>query len=230
MTSAAGVPRTPPQRPPLSRGKKELLIALVALPPLLIVGIYLGGRISDRGSGSLQPAAAGIASPLVTVVASPSRALPSPVVTVKPAGPRPLVTVKPPAPSPVATVKPRRPSPVATVKPPAPGPVATVQPAAPRPPPSSPPSPALPPTGGPVAPAPPPPGPVAVLGRGSAGPDVRSWQRQMSRRGWSIRVDGVFGPQSEAVARRFQRNKGLRVDGLVGPQTWTAAWRLPVLR
>jgi peptidoglycan hydrolase-like protein with peptidoglycan-binding domain len=71
--------------------------------------------------------------------------------------------------------------------------------------------------------------PSAVLGRGSAGPDVRAWQAQMARRGWRIQVDGVFGPASERVARQFQHNKRLRVDGLVGPRTWAAAWRLPVV-
>jgi peptidoglycan hydrolase-like protein with peptidoglycan-binding domain len=43
-------------------------------------------------------------------------------------------------------------------------------------------------------------------------------------------VDGLVGPQSERVARQFQRHKGLRVDGVVGPATWEAAWRLPVVR
>jgi peptidoglycan hydrolase-like protein with peptidoglycan-binding domain len=52
----------------------------------------------------------------------------------------------------------------------------------------------------------------------------------MAWRGWRLAVDGVFGPRSARVARRFQREKGLIVDGLVGPQTWAAAWRLPVTR
>jgi peptidoglycan hydrolase-like protein with peptidoglycan-binding domain len=51
----------------------------------------------------------------------------------------------------------------------------------------------------------------------------------MAQRGWRIRVDGIFGPQSERVARAFQKRRGLRVDGLVGPRTWTATWR-PVRR
>jgi peptidoglycan hydrolase-like protein with peptidoglycan-binding domain len=69
-----------------------------------------------------------------------------------------------------------------------------------------------------------------VLGRGSTGDDVRRWQEQMARRSWIIRVDGIFGPETASVARRFQREKGLRVDGLVGSHTWWAAWRLPVTR
>jgi peptidoglycan hydrolase-like protein with peptidoglycan-binding domain len=72
--------------------------------------------------------------------------------------------------------------------------------------------------------------PAQLLARGSSGQEVRAWQRQMAARGWRIRVDGVFGPETERVATRFQRNKGLRVDGLVGLETWRAAWRLPVRR
>lgn len=52
----------------------------------------------------------------------------------------------------------------------------------------------------------------------------RPWQAQMSARGWTITVDGYYGPQTEGVARSFQAEKGLAVDGLIGAQTWGAAW------
>jgi peptidoglycan hydrolase-like protein with peptidoglycan-binding domain len=58
--------------------------------------------------------------------------------------------------------------------------------------------------------------------------DVQVWQAQMSGRGWSIDVDGEFGPQSENVCRQFQSEKGLDSDGLVGSQTWNATWSAPV--
>jgi peptidoglycan hydrolase-like protein with peptidoglycan-binding domain len=58
--------------------------------------------------------------------------------------------------------------------------------------------------------------------------DVQVWQAQMSGRGWTIDVDGEFGPQSENVCRQFQVDKGLSVDGLVGPQTWETTWSAPV--
>src|SRR5262252_2515146 len=45
---------------------------------------------------------------------------------------------------------------------------------------------------------------------------VKPWQQQMKNRGWSIGVDGIYGPQSESVARQFQQEKGLGVDGKVG--------------
>lgn len=59
-------------------------------------------------------------------------------------------------------------------------------------------------------------------------PHVSTWQQQMSNRGWSIGVDGQYGPQSEGVCRQFQSEKGLAADGLVGPQTWATTWTAPV--
>ncbi len=67
-----------------------------------------------------------------------------------------------------------------------------------------------------------------VPGRLIRGEDVRVWQARMRARGWHIEVDGVYGPQSAEVARRFQREKGLEVDGIVGPVTWAAAWTAPI--
>jgi peptidoglycan hydrolase-like protein with peptidoglycan-binding domain len=58
--------------------------------------------------------------------------------------------------------------------------------------------------------------------------DVRTWQTQMHKRGWSIDADQIYGPQSEKVCRSFQSEKGLGVDGLVGPQTWSKSWTAPV--
>jgi len=85
-----------------------------------------------------------------------------------------------------------------------------------------------------AAPAPAPgtaaaPAPAAggVLTRGSSGEPVRQWQARMVERGWILAVDGVFGPESAAVARRFQAERGLAVDGVVGPRTWAATWESP---
>lgn len=67
-----------------------------------------------------------------------------------------------------------------------------------------------------------------AYGHNSACGDVRTWQQQMSNRGWSIAVDGQYGPASEHACRSFQSEKGLGVDGMVGPQTWQATWSAPV--
>lgn len=93
------------------------------------------------------------------------------------------------------------------------------------------------PTPAPPAPAPPPGGGAAPPFPGRVltnqnpmmqGADVRTWQQQMRNRGWSIDVDGFYGPGSANVCTQFQREKGLSVDGQVGPQTWAASWNAAV--
>src|SRR5215470_3332719 len=58
--------------------------------------------------------------------------------------------------------------------------------------------------------------------------NVRTWQARMHDRGWTIDVDGMYGPDSERICRQFQAEKGLSVDGLVGPNTWKASWTAPI--
>ncbi len=53
-----------------------------------------------------------------------------------------------------------------------------------------------------------------VLSASSEGRQVRLLQRALG-----IRVDGVYGPQTEAAVRRFQATRGLTVDGIVGAHT-----------
>ena len=57
---------------------------------------------------------------------------------------------------------------------------------------------------------------------------LKVWQSQMRGRGWKINADGLYGPQTERVARAFQKEKRLSVDGLIGKSTWDAAWEAPV--
>lgn len=47
---------------------------------------------------------------------------------------------------------------------------------------------------------------------------VKELQRKLGIR--SDKVDGVFGPITEAAVRQFQRAHGLVPDGIVGPKTW----------
>jgi hypothetical protein len=55
--------------------------------------------------------------------------------------------------------------------------------------------------------------------------NVREWQQRMHDRGWTITVDGWYGPASANVCRAFQQEKGLQSDGIVGPITWTSVFR-----
>jgi peptidoglycan hydrolase-like protein with peptidoglycan-binding domain len=59
---------------------------------------------------------------------------------------------------------------------------------------------------------------VIVLSSGSEGRQVRLLQQALG----SVKVDGVFGPETEAAVRSFQASKGLTVDGVVGPATSAA--------
>lgn len=72
-------------------------------------------------------------------------------------------------------------------------------------------------------------GPAAsVSGYYSHRADLKRWQAQMRKRGWSLTADGLYGPTTVKVARQFQKEKGLPVDGLIGAATWAAAWNSPV--
>ncbi len=51
------------------------------------------------------------------------------------------------------------------------------------------------------------------------GEDVRRIQQALADAGYSITVDGVYGPGSRSVVIQFQRRNGLDADGVVGPVT-----------
>jgi hypothetical protein len=60
---------------------------------------------------------------------------------------------------------------------------------------------------------------------------VHMWQDRMAKRGWKITVDGYFGPQSSAIAKRFAAEKRIHLTALPGEVdkgVWDAAWSLPV--
>jgi peptidoglycan hydrolase-like protein with peptidoglycan-binding domain len=59
---------------------------------------------------------------------------------------------------------------------------------------------------------------VVVLSSGSEGRQVTLLQQALG----SVKVDGVFGPETEAAVRSFQTSRGLTVDGVVGAQTSAA--------
>jgi peptidoglycan hydrolase-like protein with peptidoglycan-binding domain len=62
-----------------------------------------------------------------------------------------------------------------------------------------------------------------TLARGAKGSQVTELQKLLEAAGVSPgRIDGDFGPMTQAAVRRFQQAKGLVVDGVVGPKTWAA--------
>ena len=62
---------------------------------------------------------------------------------------------------------------------------------------------------------------MPTLQRGAKGEPVRRLQASLRGAGFGpARIDGDFGPATDAAARRFQSAKGLWPDGIVGPRTW----------
>ncbi len=59
--------------------------------------------------------------------------------------------------------------------------------------------------------------------------DVLVWQSRMVRRGWHLKIDGYFGPQSASIAHQFAVEKGIKAPaGEVTKAMWTAAWTAPI--
>lgn len=61
-------------------------------------------------------------------------------------------------------------------------------------------------------------------------PHVKAWQARMAQRGWTIAVDGLFGPQSARTAISFAAEKGLRtaLRGGLTKTVFIGAWSFPV--
>ena len=56
-----------------------------------------------------------------------------------------------------------------------------------------------------------------VLRRGATGSEVEAVQELLG-----ATVDGIYGPNTEARVKEFQRQADLVADGVVGPATWAA--------
>lgn len=61
-----------------------------------------------------------------------------------------------------------------------------------------------------------------ILRRGDSGESVAYLQTLLSDAVVLLKPDGLFGANTEAAVRTFQRAQGIRVDGVVGPVTWAA--------
>jgi murein DD-endopeptidase MepM/ murein hydrolase activator NlpD len=61
---------------------------------------------------------------------------------------------------------------------------------------------------------------ATVLKEGMKGKDVRELQQKLVDWGYSLRIDGQFGPLTVATVKAFQAANRLVVDGIVGRKTW----------
>lgn len=60
---------------------------------------------------------------------------------------------------------------------------------------------------------------VGMLRPGSKGPEVRELQTLLVRAGYSVTVDGDYGPATHDAVEGFQKEHGLSADGIAGPNT-----------
>ena len=61
-----------------------------------------------------------------------------------------------------------------------------------------------------------------IMKLGSLG-DLVVWaQEHLATAGFTIPIDGDYGPTTQAAVESFQTAQGLTVDGIVGPATWAA--------
>lgn len=62
--------------------------------------------------------------------------------------------------------------------------------------------------------------PSAAIRKGSKDKESVKWlQWELNRHGYVCDIDGSFGPATDKLLRRFQKNSGLTVDGSCGPAT-----------
>jgi len=63
---------------------------------------------------------------------------------------------------------------------------------------------------------------LTELSKGSKGSEVKSLQRLLNGKGYSLSIDGDFGTKTNIAVRDYQKAHSLTVDGIVGKNTWTA--------
>lgn len=63
---------------------------------------------------------------------------------------------------------------------------------------------------------------MADLKKGATGKPVEKAQKALNVYKAKLKVDGIFGPKTDAATRVFQKASLLKVDGIIGPQTRAA--------
>lgn len=59
-----------------------------------------------------------------------------------------------------------------------------------------------------------------TIKKGAKGGITRLIQERLVSVGFSLNIDGDFGPTTKEKVKKFQKNRGLTEDGIVGPNTW----------
>lgn len=59
-----------------------------------------------------------------------------------------------------------------------------------------------------------------TIKKGAKGGITKLVQERLVSVGFSLNVDGDFGPTTKEKIMKFQKNRGLTQDGIVGPNTW----------
>ena len=60
-----------------------------------------------------------------------------------------------------------------------------------------------------------------TLRKGDRGADVRTLQALLTKAGYTVAVDGIFGNKTYESVKAYQADHGLTVDGVVGKVTWS---------
>ena len=62
--------------------------------------------------------------------------------------------------------------------------------------------------------------PAKTIKKGKANKtDTKRWQSFLKWYGYSVKVDGDFGKNTDSYTKKFQKKKGIKADGIVGPGT-----------
>lgn len=65
-----------------------------------------------------------------------------------------------------------------------------------------------------------------TLRMGMSGPEVSQLQEKLRKIGYTLNIDGDFGPATKRAVMSFQQEHGLDVDGIVGALSWSIIERL----
>lgn len=68
---------------------------------------------------------------------------------------------------------------------------------------------------------------MRILKLGMRGSDVAEVQTRLKNWGYSVSIDGIFGPQTLNAVIQFQTARGLKPDGIVGPITYNELQKSP---